>query len=98
MRPALVRRSMAGMTMPADRRMKPQAAAAMRRVLAMYGTAVFAGSLATRATDPVIAEIAMDFGTTATAAALLGTAYTLPFALSQPVLGPVADAVGKRRM
>jgi predicted MFS family arabinose efflux permease len=70
----------------------------MRRVLAMYGPAVFAGALATRATDPVVADIAMDFGTTAAQAALLGTAYTLPFALVQPILGPVADAVGKRRV
>jgi predicted MFS family arabinose efflux permease len=72
--------------------------ARMRRVLAMYGPAVFAGALATRATDPVVAEIAADFGTTAAAAALLGTAYTLPFALVQPILGPIADSVGKRRV
>jgi predicted MFS family arabinose efflux permease len=72
--------------------------ARMRRVLAMYGPAVFAGALATRATDPVVADIALDFGTTAAQAALLGTAYTLPFALVQPILGPVADSVGKRRV
>jgi predicted MFS family arabinose efflux permease len=72
--------------------------ARMRRVLAMYGPAVFAGAFATRATDPVVAEIAFDFGTTAAQAALLGTAYTLPFALVQPILGPVADSVGKRRI
>lgn len=72
--------------------------ARMRRVLAMYGPAVFAGALATRATDPVVADIAADFGTTAAQVALLGTAYTLPFALVQPILGPVADAVGKRRV
>lgn len=72
--------------------------ARMRRVLAMYGPAVFAGALATRATDPVVADIAADFGATAAQVALLGTAYTLPFALVQPILGPVADAVGKRRV
>jgi predicted MFS family arabinose efflux permease len=76
----------------------PSSDAKMRRVLAMYGPAVFAGALATRATDPVVADIAMDFGTTAAQAALLGTAYTLPFALVQPILGPVADSVGKRRV
>ena len=64
----------------------------------MYGPAVFAGAFATRVTDPVVAEIAADFGTTAAQVALLGTAYTLPFALVQPVLGPVADSVGKRRV
>jgi len=64
----------------------------------MYGPAVFAGALATRATDPVVADIALDFGTTAAQVALLGTAYTLPFALVQPILGPIADSVGKRRV
>ncbi len=72
--------------------------ARMRRVLAMYGPAVFAGALATRATDPVVADIAADFGSTVAQVALLGTAYTLPFALVQPILGPVADAIGKRRV
>jgi predicted MFS family arabinose efflux permease len=71
---------------------------AMNRVLAMYGPAVFAGALATRATDPLVVDIAADLGSTAAQVALLGTAYTLPFALVQPILGPVADAVGKRRV
>jgi MFS family permease len=62
------------------------------------GQAVFAGAFATRATDPVVVDIAMDFGTTAAQVALLGTAFTLPFALVQPILGPVADSVGKRRI
>jgi predicted MFS family arabinose efflux permease len=70
----------------------------MRRVLAMYGPAVFAGALAVRATDPVVVDIAQDFGTTAAQVALLGTAFTLPFALVQPILGPIADSVGKRRV
>ncbi len=70
----------------------------MNRVLAMYGPAVFAGALATRATDPLVVDIAADLGSTAAQVALLGTAYTLPFALVQPILGPVADAIGKRRV
>lgn len=72
--------------------------ARMNRVLAMYGPAVFAGALATRATDPLVVDIAADLGSTAAQVALLGTAYTLPFAFVQPILGPVADAIGKRRV
>ncbi|MCA3326539.1 MAG: MFS transporter [Roseomonas sp.] len=72
--------------------------AKMRRVLAIFGPAVFAGAFATRVTDPTVAEIASEFSVTAAEAALLGTAYTLPFALVQPILGPVADSVGKRRI
>ena len=86
------------MTPPAPDQDAAASRARMRRVLAMYGPAVFAGALATRATDPVVAEIATDFATTAAQVALLGTAYTLPFALVQPILGPVADSIGKRRV
>jgi MFS family permease len=67
-------------------------------VLAIFGPAVFAGAFATRVTDPTVAEIAGEFSVTAAEAALLGTAYTLPFALVQPILGPVADSIGKRRI
>ena len=72
--------------------------AKMRRVLAIFGPAVFAGAFATRVTDPTVAEIASEFSVTVAEAALLGTAYTLPFALVQPILGPVADSIGKRRI
>jgi predicted MFS family arabinose efflux permease len=72
--------------------------AKMRRVLAIFGPAVFAGAFATRVTDPTVAEIAGEFSVTVAEAALLGTAYTLPFALVQPILGPVADSIGKRRI
>jgi predicted MFS family arabinose efflux permease len=67
-------------------------------VLAIFGPAVFSGAFATRVTDPTVAEIAGEFSITAAEAALLGTAYTLPFALVQPILGPVADSIGKRRI
>lgn len=86
------------MTPPA---MEEDAAASrgrMNRVLAMYGPAVFAGALAVRATDPLVVDIAHDLGSTAAQVALLGTAFTLPFAFVQPILGPVADSVGKRRV
>lgn len=83
------------MTTPED---QGASRAQMNRVLAMYGPAVFAGALATRATDPLVVDIAHDLGSTAAQVALLGTAYTLPFALVQPILGPVADAIGKRRV
>lgn len=86
------------MTSPGGSEDEAASRAAMRRVMAMYGPVVFAGALATRATDPVVAEIAADFGSSVAQAALLGTAYTLPFALVQPILGPVADSWGKRRI
>ena len=45
-----------------------------------------------------MAEIGAEFGAAAATVALLGTAYALPYALVQPVLGPVGDAIGKLRV
>lgn len=61
-------------------------------VLAMVG---FASAVSLRNTDPILPLIAADFGIAVSQAALLATAFTLPYALMQLVLGPVGDAVGK---
>lgn len=58
----------------------------------------FVTALASRATDPVIPQIAHDIQVDPNAVALLSTAFALPFALSQPVIGPVGDMVGKVRV
>lgn len=58
----------------------------------------FITALASRATDPVIPQIAHDIQVDPNAVALLTTAFALPFALSQPVIGPVGDMVGKVRV
>jgi DHA1 family inner membrane transport protein len=58
----------------------------------------FITALASRATDPVIPQIAHDINVDPNAVALLTTAFALPFALSQPVIGPVGDMVGKVRV
>jgi predicted MFS family arabinose efflux permease len=58
----------------------------------------FITALASRATDPIIPPIAHDIHVDPNAVALLTTAFALPFALVQPVLGPVADMVGKVRV
>src|ERR1044072_2998217 len=58
----------------------------------------FVTALASRATDPIIPPIAHDIQVDPNAVALLTTAFALPFALVQPVLGPVGDMVGKVRV
>src|SRR5205085_3663726 len=58
----------------------------------------FITALAARATDPIIPPIAHDINVDPNAVALLTTAFALPFALVQPVLGPIADMVGKVRV
>jgi predicted MFS family arabinose efflux permease len=54
--------------------------------------------LFTRAVDPVIPQIALDFAIDVKTAALLSTAYTFPYALVQPVLGTLGDFFGKTRL
>jgi len=69
-----------------------------RRVILTLGLAACASVLAGRSLDPLVAEIGAEFGAAAATVALLGTAYALPYALVQPVLGPVGDAIGKLRV
>jgi predicted MFS family arabinose efflux permease len=59
---------------------------------------VFAQTLFTRAVDPVIPMIAGDLVVDVNTAALLSSAFTLPYALVQPVLGTTADFFGKTRL
>jgi predicted MFS family arabinose efflux permease len=58
----------------------------------------FATALSTRSVDPIIPPIGESLGTEPARVALLTTAFTLPFVLAQPIMGPVADAIGKVRM
>jgi len=55
----------------------------------------FASAMSGRILDPVMTAIARDFGTPVSIVALLSTAYALPFAISQPVLGPLGDLFSK---
>jgi predicted MFS family arabinose efflux permease len=57
----------------------------------------FATALSTRAVDPIIPPIAESLHTDPGRVVLLTTAFTLPFVIAQPFMGPVADAIGKLR-
>ena len=61
-------------------------------VLSLCG---FAGAMAGRIVDPLVTAIAVDFAAPVAIVALLASAYTMPFSFSQPLLGPVGDALGK---
>ena len=60
--------------------------------------AAFAGSISYRSLDPMLTTVASDFDITVRQAALLVSAYGLPYALTQPILGPVGDAYSKARL
>jgi predicted MFS family arabinose efflux permease len=73
-------------------------AASHNRLVLTFALGGFASAFATRLTDPLVAVLALDFAEDPARVALLATAFALPYALVQPVLGPVADALGKRRI
>ncbi|MGA2126560.1 MAG: MFS transporter [Xanthobacteraceae bacterium] len=70
----------------------------VRRVLNVVSLIAFATALFTRAVDPIVPPIARDLAVPPATVALLSTAFALPFALIQPLLGPIADMVGKTRI
>jgi predicted MFS family arabinose efflux permease len=72
--------------------------ASVRRVLAISAFANFSSSLFMRAIDPLVPQVAIDLSTDPATVALLTTAFALPYAVLQPVLGPLADMVGKTRL
>src|SRR4029453_5966437 len=70
----------------------------MNRVLAIVALVCFASSLFVRSVDPVIPPIAADLFVATSTAALLSTAFAFPYAFVQPVLGAMADMMGKGRL
>jgi DHA1 family inner membrane transport protein len=66
-------------------------------VFLVFAACAFASGFALRLADPIILPVATHFAVTAQVAALLNTAYALPYALAQPFLGPIGDRFGKPR-
>ncbi|MBX9760681.1 MAG: MFS transporter [Beijerinckiaceae bacterium] len=57
-----------------------------------------AANVSGRTVEPLVTIISAEFSIGVATAALLTSAYALPFALGQPVLGPFGDMVGKARI
>lgn len=70
----------------------------MNRELVTIALIVFVTSLFTRSVDPVVPLIADGLVVQVGTAALLSTAFALPYALVQPVLGALGDMMSKRRL
>lgn len=67
-------------------------------LLLVLAAGCFVSSMAMRLVDPVVPEVARDLGVSVASVALLATAYSLPYALGQPILGALGDALGKARI
>ncbi len=70
----------------------------MSNLLNLLALVVFSSALFTRAVDPIVPQIAIDLDVLPGTAALVSTAYTLPYALTQPALGALADMFNKARL
>ena len=84
------------MTKPA-RNLDP-ALQSMMPVLYLIATASFAANLSVRAIDPVLPHIADDLAVSIAEAAGLSAALAFTFAIVQPIVGAVADLIGKARV
>jgi predicted MFS family arabinose efflux permease len=63
----------------------------------IFALCAFASGYAMRLSDPIVLPVSLAFGIAPKTAALLTTAYALPYALGQPFLGPLGDRFGKAR-
>lgn len=65
---------------------------------AVYSVTVFASGFSLRMIDPIVLPIATEFGVGVHAAALLASAFAVPYAVAQLFLGPLGDRLGKLRL
>ncbi len=66
--------------------------------LFILGLADFASGFTVRAVDPMLNVVAADLQVSVQTAALLATAFALPYAAMQLVFGPIGDAFGRVRL
>lgn len=76
----------------------PAPAASIPRLILVLACAGFGSTFALRSVEPLVGVLARDLASDAHTVALLSTAFALPYALIQPVLGPIGDALGKERV
>ena len=70
----------------------------MNPTLNLVSFIAFTAALSSRAVDPVIPQLASALAVDPPTAAMLSAAFAVSYGLVQPVLGPIADMVGKTRV
>jgi len=69
----------------------------LRPLILVLGACGFASTFTMRIIDPLIPTLAGEFGRSVPQIVMMVTGFSLAYALGQPFLGPVADAIGKIR-
>ena len=67
-------------------------------LLMVVSISCFVAGISMRIIDPLVPEIARDFAADPHTVALLATAFTLTYALCQPIIGELGDTLGKVRV
>ena len=67
-------------------------------LLFVLAASCLASALIVRIVDPLVPQIARDLVADPHKVALLASAFAFPYALGQPILGPLGDALGKARV
>lgn len=67
-------------------------------LLLVLALSCLASALIVRIIDPLVPQVARDLASDPARVALLASAFAFPYALGQPILGPLGDALGKARV
>ena len=68
---------------------------ALTRVIVLMALAAFASGASLRISDPLLPQVAQDFGSSLGAASSIATAYAIPYGMTQAFTGLIADRLGK---
>jgi MFS transporter, YNFM family, putative membrane transport protein len=68
---------------------------ALTRVIVLMALAAFASGASLRISDPLLPQVAQDFGSSLGAASSIATAYAVPYGMTQAFTGLIADRLGK---
>ena len=68
---------------------------ALTRAILLMALAAFASGASLRVSDPLLPQVALDFGTGVAAASSIVTTYAIPYGLTQVLAGLIGDRLGK---
>jgi len=80
---------------PAPEPAKPKADPQLTIAIALMAMAAFASGFSLRISDPLLPQVALEFGTSIGAASAIATAYAIPYGLTQAFAGLFGDRFGK---
>jgi YNFM family putative membrane transporter len=82
---------------PPSARAPAPAPVSLAPLILVLGACGFASTFTMRIIDPLIPTLADEFGRSISHIVMMVTGFSLSYALGQPFLGPLADAIGKIR-